>query len=96
MSNNKWLKKIRIWLPHIAIVIAGMYIVFYFIDRVNVAMAFINNDLTKFLLLFETILTIFLCTRLIHYDRLMEKMRKRKKQSHKNASEKQETTGGKQ
>ena len=38
-------------LPHAAILLCNMYIVFYLIDRVNSAMAFINNDITKALLL---------------------------------------------
>lgn len=38
-------------LPHAAIVLGGMYVVFYCIDRVNTAMGFINNDITKALLL---------------------------------------------
>jgi len=38
-------------LPHAAIIISLMYLVFFCIDRVNTAMAFINNDMTKVLLL---------------------------------------------
>ena len=38
-------------LPHAAIILGGMYVVFYFIDRVNSAMGFINNGITKALLL---------------------------------------------
>lgn len=38
-------------LPHAAIVLGGMYVVFYVIDRVNSAMGFINNGITKALLL---------------------------------------------
>ena len=37
--------------PHAAIILGGMYVVFYCIDRVNTAMAFINNPITKTLLL---------------------------------------------
>ena len=44
-------KKIRPMLPHAAILIADMYIVFFLIDRVNPAMNFIDNGLTKGLLL---------------------------------------------
>ena len=42
---------LRKLLPHVAIVLSGMYVVFFLIDRVNSAMAFINNDITKWLLL---------------------------------------------
>ena len=38
-------------LPHLVILIGNMYAVFYFIDRVNPAMNFIDNGLTKGLLL---------------------------------------------
>ena len=38
-------------LPHAAIILSGMYLVFFLIDRVNSAMAFINNEITKHLLL---------------------------------------------
>ena len=44
-------KKLRPMLPHGAILIANMYIVFFLIDRVNPAMNFIDNGLTKGLLL---------------------------------------------
>lgn len=75
----KYWHKIRGWLPHIVIVLGGMYIVFFFIDKVNAAMAFINNDLTKFLLFVHSILSIYLCTRVIHYDRLVERQKKAKR-----------------
>ena len=45
------LNKIRRILPHVAILICNMYIVFFLIDRVNSAMNFIDNNLTKGLLL---------------------------------------------
>lgn len=38
-------------LPHAAIVLGGMVVVFYVIDRFNTAMGFINNGITKALLL---------------------------------------------
>jgi len=37
-------------LPHVAIVLSNMYLVFFAIDRVNSAMSFINNNITKILL----------------------------------------------
>jgi len=48
--RNSMAKKIRYALYHVNMILAAMYIVFYFIDRVNSAMAFINNDITKGLL----------------------------------------------
>ena len=43
--------KIRRMLPHLVILISNMYLVFFAIDRVNTAMKFIDNGLTKGLLL---------------------------------------------
>ena len=44
-------KTIQAALPHLVILICNMYIVFFLIDRVNPAMNFIDNGLTKGLLL---------------------------------------------
>ena len=43
--------KLRRILPHLAILICNMYVVFFLIDRVNTAMNFIDNGLTKGLIL---------------------------------------------
>ena len=56
-------KKIREMLPHGAILIANMFIVFFLIDRVNTAMNFIDNGLTKGLLLAMSV--IVLCDQLL-------------------------------
>lgn len=53
------MKKVRAMLPHVAILICNMYIVFYLIDRVNTAMNFIDNGLTKSLLLVLCAVTPF-------------------------------------
>ena len=50
--------KFRRLLPHGVILICNIYIVFYLIDRVNSAMAFINNGITKALLLVMCIISI--------------------------------------
>ena len=44
------MEKFKRMLPHAAILICNMYIVFFLIDRVNPAMNFIDNPLTKGLL----------------------------------------------
>ena len=56
-------------MPHIAIIISGMYVVFFCIDKVNSAMAFINNNITKGLLLVLCIVTVFNAALLIHDSR---------------------------
>lgn len=47
------MKKIRIWniLCHATIVLSGMFIVFFCIDRVNPAMGFIDSEISKWTLL---------------------------------------------
>ena len=45
------LKRIQPALPHAAILLANMVVVFFLIDRVNTAMNFIDNPLTKGVLL---------------------------------------------
>jgi len=45
-------------LAHLIIIVSGMFVVFYFIDRVNEAMAFIDNDISKALLLVLSMLGI--------------------------------------
>ena len=46
------MKRFFQWLlPHLAIVLSLMTITFFVIDRFNDAMAFLNNDITKFLVL---------------------------------------------
>ena len=46
------------FIPHILIVLSLMMITFYITDRQNRAMAFINNDITKALLLAMSILVL--------------------------------------
>ena len=51
-------KTIRTLLPHAAILMANMYLVFFGIDRVNTAMNFIDNPYTKGVLLFMSLVTL--------------------------------------
>lgn len=66
---------------HAAIIISLMYFVFFFIDRVNAPMAFINNGITKMLLFILCVLSIFNSVRLISADRREER---RKMQARRN------------
>lgn len=50
--------RIRPMLPHAAIVLANAYLVFFLIDRVNTAMNFIDNNLTKGMLLAMCVLAV--------------------------------------
>lgn len=65
-------------LAHCAIVISGMYLVFFFIDRVNPAMAFINNNITKVLLFILALLAIFNAIQVIALERRRLKWKLRK------------------
>ena len=76
MEEKDMLRKL---LPHAAIVISAMYFVFFFIDRVNSAMAFINNDITKGLLFALCVISILNSIRLISIDRRTERARQRRK-----------------
>lgn len=60
---------LRKLLPHAAIILSGMYFVFFFIDRVNTAMAFINNNITKRLLFALCVISIVEAIWLIRDDR---------------------------
>lgn len=66
---QKILRKAIKALPHINIVISGMYLVFFIIDVQNSAMAFINNDITKVLLLILSVGSILSSVLLIWYQR---------------------------
>lgn len=66
-------------LPHGAILIANMYIVFFLIDRVNTAMCFIDNDITKGLLVIMCLLSVIISASGIHHQRRAEKRRAMKK-----------------
>ena len=48
-------------LCHVTAIIAVMYLVFYAIDRVNTAMEFINNDITKWLIAAFSVGTVAVC-----------------------------------
>ncbi len=56
-------------LPHFCIILSVMFMVFYFIDQVNSAMNFINNDITKTLLLIQCISVIMLSIIVIAQNR---------------------------
>lgn len=65
--------------PHAVIVLCAMYLVFFCIDRVNATMAFIDNDITKFLLLALCALAVWESVTLIREDRRREAARLRRR-----------------
>ena len=68
---------LRKLLPHAAIIISAMYFVFFFIDRVNPAMAFINNDMTKILLCVLCVIAICNAVFVIRYNRARARRQQR-------------------
>ena len=58
-------KAVKYALAHAAIVLSGMLMVLLAIDRVNEAMMFIDNDITKTLLWVLCILSILNASRLL-------------------------------
>lgn len=68
-------------IPHVLIVLSVMMITFYITDRYNRPMAFINNDITKALLLVMSVLVIVQSVYLIYT------LRKKKTEVHQRALE---------
>ena len=69
---------LRKLLPHAAIIISVMYFVFFFIDRVNSAMAFIDNDMTKALLFALGVISILNAMFVIAEDRRRTRLRQQR------------------
>lgn len=72
-------------IPHVMIVLSVMMITFYITDRYNRPMAFINNDITKALLLAMSVLAIIQSVYLIY------SLRRKKTGEYKKASERDKT-----
>ena len=66
-------------MSHGAILICNMYIVFYLIDRVNTAMCFIDNGITKALLAIMCVLSAGASISLIRARKKAEEARARRK-----------------
>lgn len=62
--------------PHAVIIISAMYFLFFFIDRVNSAMGFINNRITKRLLFALCVLAVYQAVLLIRDNRRRERSRR--------------------
>lgn len=73
-------------LPHVTIVMCLMYVVFFGIDRVNSAMAFIDNEITKWLLLVLCLFSIVEAIWLIADDRRRERRRQKRRAARRRAA----------
>ncbi|MBR7041453.1 MAG: hypothetical protein IKI24_06385 [Clostridia bacterium] len=81
MKKRRAVKLLNTVTLNAAIVISLMYLVFFGIDRVNTAMEFINNDITKWLLVILAVITIYNSVARMCLDRRLD--RKRKIKEHK-------------
>ena len=77
-------------LPHATIIISAMYMVFFVIDRFNEPMAFVNNRMTKALLLVMCVISTVNAVALIQSDRENERKRQKKLKKKKDAEGKME------
>lgn len=74
---------LRKLLPHGAIILSAMYLVFFLIDRVNSAMSFINNNITKRLLLVLCAFAVIEAVWLIRDDRRKERAQQERAAAHR-------------
>ncbi len=74
-----WLKLLDKAIPHAAIVLAGMLVVFFLIDRVNKPMAFMTNEFHKRITFVLAILAIYLAVRRVSAMRRAERDAYRRK-----------------
>lgn len=76
---SDWLRLIDKLLPHVAVVLSGMLVVFFLIDRVNKPMAFMTNEFHKRITFVLAILAIYLAVRRISAMRRAERDAYRRK-----------------
>ena len=69
-----WLNLVKKLLPHVAIVISGMLIVFFVIDRFNKPMGFMTNEFHKRLTFVLAILAIYYAVKNIALQRRIERI----------------------
>ena len=68
-----WLNLVKKLLPHVVIVISGMLIVFFVIDRFNKPMGFMTNEFHKRLTFVLAILAIYYAVKNIALERRIER-----------------------
>lgn len=68
-----WIRLMKRLLPHVVIVISGMLIVFFAIDRVNKPMGFMTNEFHKRLTFVLAILAIYYAVQNIALQRRLER-----------------------
>jgi hypothetical protein len=68
------MKPIAKLLPHVGIILSGMLIVFFVVDRFNSAMGFFDNDAAKILICALGVVSIANSILLIAHQRRLERM----------------------
>ena len=66
-------------LPHISIVMAGMMVVFFLIDRVNKPIGFMTNEFHRWLSFFLALFCLGYSVLLIAYQRKLERQEEQKR-----------------
>jgi|GEM_PF-612522 len=74
-----WLRLIKKLLPHAAIIISGMLIVFFVIDRFNKPMGFMTNEFHKRLTFALALLALYFAVQLISLQRRAERAEYRRR-----------------
>ena len=80
MNKRRAVKLINTLTLNASVIISLMYLVFFGIDRVNTAMEFINNDITKWLLVILAVITIYNSVARMCLDKKLDRKRKMKEQ----------------
>ena len=75
-----WLRLIDKILPHVAIVISGMLVVFFVIDRVNKPIGFMTNEFHKRITFVLALLAVYFSIRVISVQRRIERAEYRRRQ----------------
>lgn len=68
------MKRIAKILPHMTIILAGMFVVFWILDILNPTMNFINRKISNKLLLIFCILAIVTAIMNVYYERKSSRM----------------------
>lgn len=81
------MKRFNRILPHMTIILAGMFIVFWILDILNPVMNFINRKASNKLLLIFCILAIATSIMNVYYERKYDKLKIQNESKQENQSE---------
>lgn len=81
------MKRINRILPHLTIILSGMFIVFWILDIINPTMNFINRKISNKLLLVFCILSIVTAIMNVYYERKYDKLKSSDKNHSDNSTE---------